>query len=127
MRNAHLRIARPSDNLHALKRFYCEGLGFSILGTFEQHNGFDGLMVGHPDAPYHLEFTCEKGVQVGKAPTRDNLLVFYIPEIEVWEAATARMQRCGFDAVRSHNPYWDTWGQTFEDPDGYRIVLARSQ
>ncbi|MHB8296804.1 MAG: VOC family protein, partial [Acidimicrobiales bacterium] len=22
------------------------------------------------------------------------------------------------------NPYWDRWGVTIEDPDGYRLVLS---
>lgn len=26
---------------------------------------------------------------------------------------------------RSFNPYWDRLGVTFEDPDGYRVVLQR--
>ncbi|MFD7700951.1 VOC family protein, partial [Streptomyces caelestis] len=23
-----------------------------------------------------------------------------------------------------HNPYWDTWGVTLQDPDGYLLVLS---
>jgi hypothetical protein len=34
------------------------------------------------------------------------------------------MQAAGYAAVRSHNPYWDRVGLTFEDHDGYRTVLA---
>ncbi len=29
--------------------------------------------------------------------------------------------------VASFNPYWDACGQTFEDPDGYRIVLQNAE
>jgi hypothetical protein len=29
----------------------------------------------------------------------------------------------GYEPVPSHNPYWETAGQTFEDPDGYRLVF----
>jgi hypothetical protein len=28
--------------------------------------------------------------------------------------------------VPSFNPYWDRDGVTFEDPDGYRIVLQKA-
>ena len=26
--------------------------------------------------------------------------------------------------IESANPYWNRWGQTFLDPDGYRLVVA---
>jgi len=28
--------------------------------------------------------------------------------------------------VKAFNPYWDKNGKTFEDPDGYRVVLQRA-
>jgi YycE-like protein len=28
--------------------------------------------------------------------------------------------------VKSFNPYWDGNGCTFEDPDGYRVVLQNA-
>jgi hypothetical protein len=33
------------------------------------------------------------------------------------------MRAAGFPPVPSFNPYWDRDGLTFEDPDGYRVVL----
>jgi len=32
----------------------------------------------------------------------------------------------GFVEVKSFNPYWDKLGRTFEDHDGYRVVLQRA-
>ena len=32
--------------------------------------------------------------------------------------------RLGQDAVASTNPYWAEHGLTFEDPDGFRVVLV---
>ena len=31
-----------------------------------------------------------------------------------------------FMPVEAFNPYWDRLGKTFEDPDGYRIVLQNA-
>ena len=121
-----LRVARASDNLDALLRFYRDGLGLKVLGRFEDHDGFDGMMLGEEGAPYHLEFTRAHGHSVGRAPTPDNLLVFYRPELEEWKAAVRRMRDAGFEPVASFNPYWDREGLTFEDPDGYRVVLQNS-
>ena len=75
-----LRIARPTDDLEALLPFYREGLGLSVLFRFEDHDGFDGMMLGREGAPYHFEFTRARGHVAGRAPTQDNLLVFYMPD-----------------------------------------------
>ena len=122
-----LRVARPTDDLSALLQFYREGLGMTVLYEFKDHDGFDGVMLGWQGAPYHLEFTHAQGHMVGRAPTEDNLLIFYVPDRRDWEAAVLRMQTAGFQSTRSFNPYWDRCGRTFEDPDGYRIVIQRDR
>lgn len=123
--SAHLRIARPTRSISALLPFYTTGLGFEVVSSFQKHNGFDGVMLGHLSLPYHLEFTTQEGHDPGRAPTQDNLLIFYIAGRPAWENATARMESAGFGAVESWNPYWDAEGKgkTFEDADGWRIVL----
>ena len=120
---AHLRVARPSDDLAALVKFYRDGLGFDVLYEFTEYNGFDGVMLGRKGAAYHLEFTRKAGHKAGHAPTEDNLLVFYIPEEAEWKAALARMENAGYKPVKAFNAYWDKQGRTFEDPDGYRVTL----
>ena len=121
-----LRIARPSDDLEALLPFYIEGLGFELLCRFQDHEGFDGIILGNVGAPYHIEFTRAKGHIAGRAPTRDNLLVFYYTDGDEWQSAVQKIQSAGFEPVPSFNPYWDRGGLTFEDPDGYRVVLFQS-
>ena len=121
-----MRVARPTDRLRDVVRFYVEGLGLDELGSFEDHDGFDGVMVGAPGAPYHLEFTHQRGHVVGGAPTKDSLLVFYFPDSGQWQAAVDRMVAAGYAPVPSFNPYWDRSGCTFEDPDGYRVVLQNA-
>ena len=123
---AHLRVARPTDHMPEVVRFYRDGLGFEVLGSFENHEGFDGMMLGHRGAPYHLEFTRQRGHEAGRAPTQDNLLVFYMPDADEWRDAVARMRAHGYEPVASYNPYWDARGETFEDADGYRVVLQQA-
>jgi len=119
----YLRVARPTDDLDTMVRLYLEGLDLEILGKFRDHDGFDGVILGRPRLGYQLEFTRQAGHSAGRAPTKDNLLVFYHPEPESWQAACGRMVAAGFREVASWNPYWDAQGRTFEDPDGYRVVL----
>ncbi len=123
--HVHLRVARPTDDLAAVVRFYRDGLGFEVLYEFQDHDGFDGVMLGARGAGYHLEFTRKQGVAAGRAPTEENLLVFYLPDAAMWQAAVDRLEQAGHAPVASFNPYWDRLGRTFEDPDGYRVVLQR--
>jgi catechol 2,3-dioxygenase-like lactoylglutathione lyase family enzyme len=122
----HPRVARPSDNLDAVVKFYRDGLGFTVLYEFTDHDGFDGVMLGHQGAEYHLEFTRKHDHKAGKAPTEDNLLVFYLPDEADWKRGVDQMERHGHQPVKSFNPYWDKKGKTFEDPDGYRVVLQNA-
>lgn len=121
-----LRVARPTDHFDEVVRFYTEGLGLSVLGSFEDHEGFDGIMLGLAGSSYHLEFTRKRGHLAGRAPTDDNLLVFYLPDKQVWQAAVDQMTTAGYQAVSAFNPYWDRDGRTYEDPDGYRVVLQNA-
>ena len=123
---AHLRVARPSDDLDTVIRFYRDGLGFAVLSEFHDHEGFDGVMLGRPGTAFHLEFTRKRGHEAGRAPTEDNLLVFYLPDAAEWGRAVARLVDAGYQAVKACNPYWDRQGKTFVDPDGYRIVLQNA-
>ncbi|NJL82819.1 MAG: VOC family protein [Chloroflexaceae bacterium] len=121
-----VRIARPTDHLDEVVRFYTEGLGLKILSHFEEHEGFDGVMIGIPGEPYHFEFTQQRGHFVGRAPTQDNLIVFYLPDQQEWQRTVKQMKAIGYEPVKSYNPYWAESGVTFEDPDGYRIVLQNA-
>ena len=122
-----LRVARPTDNLPALLRFYGEGLGLEQLAAFRNHNGFDGVMLGRPQAPYHLEFTHQPGHGAGRAPTADNLLVLCPSRADEWQTTVQRLEAAGFAAAPAHNSYWDHLGRTVEGPDGSRVVLQQAE
>jgi hypothetical protein len=106
---------------------YRRGLGLRVLGSFEDHEGFDGVMLGLPEASYHFELTRCRLHPVAPAPTAEDLVVFYIPVAAEWEAACVSMLDAGFKRVESFNPYWETRGRTYEDDDGYRFVLQRAR
>jgi hypothetical protein len=37
------------------------------------------------------------------------------------------MVSAGFDEVAPFNPYWQRLGRTFEDHDGYRVVIQNAE
>lgn len=125
-RDCKLRIARPTDRLTELAAMYERGLGLQRLGEFADHDGFDGVMLGHPKQAWHLEFTHRRGHEVGGAPNNECLLVFYVEDAVAHEAAVADMLAAGFVEVSPDNPYWQNSGLTFSDLDGYRVVLQRA-
>jgi catechol 2,3-dioxygenase-like lactoylglutathione lyase family enzyme len=119
-----VRVARPTDQLDAVVRFYRDGLGLAELFRFDDHAGYDGVMLGLPGTDYHLEFTRHRDGSPGPAPTLDNLLVLYFGTTGEAAAVAARLAELGHPAVPAENPYWaEHGGTTVEDPDGWRVVL----
>lgn len=57
------------------------------------------------------------------APTAEDLFVVYLGA-PVEEAQVERLLAAGGTRVAAHNPYWDEYGVTVEDPDGYQLVLC---
>ena len=103
---------------------YASGLGLEVLATFQDHDGFDGVVLGHAGQPYQLEFTCQPGKPAEGSASPEHLLVFYLADSE-WLERCAAMTDAGFRAVPSANPFWEACGTTYEDLDSYRVVLVR--
>lgn len=121
-----LRVARPTAQMPAVLRFYRDGLGLAVLATFTGHAGYSGVMLGLPGREVHLELTEHEHGSPCPAPTKDNLLVLYIPDRQALDALVARMTSAGYSPVSPENPYWLERGTTFEDPDGWRVVLMNT-
>jgi GNAT superfamily N-acetyltransferase len=120
----YVRIARPTDQLDEVVRFYREGLGLPEIDRFAGHAGYRGVLLGLPGTEYHLEFTQHDHGSPGQAPSRDNLLVLYFDDLAQVGQVAARLAALGHPGVEAENPYWTANGAiTVEDPDYWRIVL----
>ena len=122
----HLRVARPSRELDITCQMYCAGLGLQVLAKFQDHAGFDGVILGFPDCDFHLEFTISRQHPVTPTPTPEDILVFYVPA-EKWIDACDQMIVAGFEVVEASNPFWTNNGRCFQDTDGYYVVLNRGK
>ena len=115
-----VRIARHTDQLDAVVRFYRDGIGLPEVGGFRGHAGYDGVFLALPGTDAHLELTTG-GAHAAPQPHPETLLVLYLGD----EAAVRTVaDRLDAEPVASANPYWDEHGLTFADPDGFRVVLA---
>ena len=125
LRIGQVRVGRPTDKLPEIEEFYAEHLGLPLLYRFNNHAGFDGVMLGLPGSQYHLEFTSSHEGSPCPAPSRENVLVLYFDAESAMYDVVERLADHGHQPVVAENPYWaDTGALTFEDPDGWRVVLA---
>ncbi|MEU9417699.1 VOC family protein [Streptomyces sp. NPDC051000] len=121
----HVRVARPSLDLDAAERFYVDGLGLDVLWRTSGHvsGEHDLVMVGPAGGGWHFELTHDPENPIAPSPTVDDLFVVYLGR-EPEPALVQRLIEHGGTRVSSHNPYWDDYGVTVADPDGYRLVLC---
>ncbi len=122
-----LRIARATNDLTAISTMYERGLNFKRLASFDAHAGFSGVILGDPGESYHLEFTQENQVVAPRCHSPEDLLVFYLPNNAARTAREEKLVMAGFILVPAHNPYWEVHGATFEDFEGYRIVICKQE
>lgn len=118
-----LRTARHTDRLEEVVSFYIENLGLKILGSFKDHDSYDGVFIGKEKADWHLEFTTS-GSKAKHLSDEDDLIVFYCDSQDEFEIIRENFKRNNIPAVKAKNPYWQQNGLTYLDPDGFRIVIS---
>ena len=118
-----MRVARPANDFAAVVAFYGATLGLPVIGSFEDHDGHDGVIFGLPDASRQLEIL--RTDETIASPTAEDQLVIYLGTAERVEELAARMRGAGHEPRVSPNPYWErTAAVCFVDPDGYWLVLS---
>lgn len=117
------RLARHTNRIDEIVDFYTNALGFSILGNFEAHDGYDGVFIGFPDAQWHLEFTTTNEPLVHKFD-EDDLLVFYPDTLADYHNALTSLHNNEVAEEVPKNPYWQINGKLFKDPDGYGVIIS---
>lgn len=117
-----LRIARHTNQLEILKRFYTSVLGLKVIGEFDGHDGYSGCFLSAENVEWEIEFT-ENEEDPSHQPDADDLLVFYVTRNQL-EDIKEKLQRMKVAIVLSKNPYWNLHGIEFKDPDGFGIIIA---
>ena len=118
-----LRVARHTDDLEPIIKFYRDILELEILGEFKNHNNYDGVFIGKDGLDWHLEFTTSSDIPVHE-PDEDDLLVFYVESEKEYIKLKERFKDKGISPVVPRNPYWKENGLTYTDPDGFRVVIS---
>lgn len=102
-----LRLARPSRGLAAAERFWVDGLGLDVLWRAEPDDnaGHALLMVGWPQASWHLELVDDPDGATPPAPSDEDLLVLYLGG-RLDDDLEQRLVGAGGTRVQARNPYW---------------------
>jgi len=118
-----IRVARPTRDLGAARRFYGEALGLPVVASFDDHDGYSGLVFGLPDVSRQLELVAREGEE--PRPTAEDQLVLYLGSVEALGATASRLRAAGLEPRSPSNPYWERNGAVaFVDPDGYWLILS---
>ena len=117
------RNARHTNNLQAITDFYTSIMGFQVLFSFENHNGYNGVFLGIPGLDWHLEFT-SSGDKAHHSFDQEDILVFYPTEKIVYDKIVERIYQNNLDVLKAKNPFWDDNGIMIQDPDGFRVIVS---
>jgi len=119
----NFRLARHTDDLEKIKSFYIDILGFSLLGSFENHATYDGIFIGKPNLDWHFEFT-KSNEKANHHFDEDDLLALYPETVLEYDNLLNNLIENNISIITSKNPYWNENGILFLDPDGFRIVIS---
>lgn len=117
------RFARHTNDLEKIKSFYIHILGLELLGSFENHNGYDGVFIGKLNENWHLEFTKSEETTTFNFGDED-FLVFYPNSIEDYNRMISSLNKNAKKSNPTKNPYWNENGKLYLDPDGYGIIIS---
>ncbi|MEU1704985.1 VOC family protein [Streptomyces sp. NPDC005706] len=120
-----VRFARPTAHYDDVVVFYRDVLGLPVLAQWRGHAGYDGIVLGLPGTPVHMELLQHGDPPRIPEPHPENQLVLYLRGPEAVTVAARRLAGHGHSPVPAANPYWTERGAVlFEDPDGWQVVLA---
>jgi hypothetical protein len=75
-----------------------------VIGSFADHDGFDGVMLGKAGLDYHFKFTYCRSHPVRPSPTPEDLVVFYLPDRAEWQTTCQAMLDAGSRRSRLSTP-----------------------
>jgi GNAT superfamily N-acetyltransferase/predicted enzyme related to lactoylglutathione lyase len=115
------RVAHPVRDLDRAATFYRDLLGLPAVGGFTDHDGYSGAFFALPGGG-ELELTA--GPSEPDPGSDDHLLVLYVSGPDEVRRRAVVLESAGVPTVVPANRYWERWGRTFLDPDGYAVVVA---
>lgn len=123
----NLRVARHTNDLEKMKSFYIDVLGFELLGSFENHNNYNGIFIGKSNLDWHFEFT-QSNNTANHTFDEDDVFVFYPNTLVEFNNLIKNIADNNIPTIKAKNTYWNnpevSINKMITDPDGYRIIIS---
>ena len=118
-----LRVARPTFDVDRAVNFWSQVVGLEILSHFENHDGYDGVIMGYPNTEWEIEVTRHSSGLPLPTPTEEDIIALYVG-IGAADEIIKRLLLAGYPQIKHSNPYWESAGASVHvDPDGYAFVI----
>lgn len=122
-----LRAITPNFTVNDMERsiaWYRDGLGFFVAERWEEGGELKGVMLKAGGC--HLGLAQD---DFGKGRDRPKGVGFRIwcETLQDVDAIAARLRAFGGRLVEEPGDHWDTYSFTAEDPDGFKITVARAK
>lgn len=120
------RYARHTNKLKEIKHFYTSVLELSIIGSFNDHDGYDGVFLGKEKMNWHLEFTSTKE-ETNSIFNDDDILVLYPTSKSEYKNILSNIEKYKIKKHNPKNPYWKENGILIKDPDKFNIIISNQK
>ncbi len=119
-----LRVARHTNCLKPIIKFYTNVLALEVLGEFVNHDKYEGVFLGKSGIGWYLEFTTSDQ-KADHTFDPDDILVFYPHSLKEYQLILEKINQNNIPLGSPKNPYWVTNGVLIHDPDGYNIIISK--
>ena len=120
---SRMRVARPTTDIERAITFWTQVVGLEILSRFEDHAGYDGVILGNSGEQWEIEVTHHSSGMPLPSPSEEDIIVLYLNE-GVADAITDRLRHAGHPPKEHPNPYWQAMeASAHTDPDGYTVII----
>jgi hypothetical protein len=118
-----MRVARPTTDMEGVVNFWTNVVGLEELSGFKDHDGYDGVILGHPDQQWELELIRHVSGMPLPSPTEEDLIALYVRR-DTANQLIDRLHLAGHRQFEHPNPYWRATGASaYSDPDGYTLII----
>lgn len=122
-----LRAIGPSFTVNDLQQslaWYHEGLGFFVSERWEDGGKLQGVML--KAGTCHLGLS-QDDFSKGRDRTKGVGFRIWCETTQDVDAIAARLRAFGGTFLEEPGDHWDTYSFTAQDPDGFKITIARAK
>jgi catechol 2,3-dioxygenase-like lactoylglutathione lyase family enzyme len=120
-----LRAVTPTFTVNDVQKslaWYRDGLGFFLAERWEKDGKLDGVML--KAGTCHLGLS-QDDFSKGRDRPKGTGFRIWCETLQDVDAIAARLRAFGGTFLEEPGNHWDTYSFTAQDPDGFKITIAR--